>query len=201
MPSMISTSAVVACLFLSGGADASARSFRSLNTLPIRSLANAIPDATVCRGYSCDTEGQFCPPSAPGGSPFFSSYKGFTCCAGRWKDGGKQTCPNSAHTLPKYTGQFDNIGSGKCTVNNGQDPKSQYLTNTNENQCKRACRQNSACSGYSAANTGNCLLWLEGPLDSNNRYGGQWGGASCNVRQQKRRRLFLRRNFRGDTRK
>jgi hypothetical protein len=78
----------------------------------------------------------------------------------------------------KYTNQFDNIGSGKCTVNNGQDPKSQFLANTNESQCQKACRKNNACSGYSAATSGNCLLWLEGPLDSNSRYGAQWGGTS-----------------------
>ena len=82
-----------------------------------------------------------------------------------------------------YTNQFANIGSGKCTINNGRDPKEEFLSNTNENQCKRACLRNNACSGYSAASsTGNCLLWLEGPLDTSNRYGAQWGGASCNVR-------------------
>jgi hypothetical protein len=86
----------------------------------------------------------------------------------------------------EYTNQFDNVGSGKCTINNGRNPKSRFLANTNENQCKKACRKNTACSGYSAATTGNCLLWLEGPLDNTSRYGDSWGGASCNVRQQQR---------------
>ena len=84
-----------------------------------------------------------------------------------------------------YTNQFANIGSGKCTINNGRDPKEEFLSNTNENQCKRACLRNNACSGYSAASsTGNCLLWLEGPVFSltQHRNGAQWGGASCNMR-------------------
>merc|ERR1711959_3119 len=99
---------------------------------------------------------------------------------------GGASCNVRQQKAPKYTNQFNDIGSGKCTVNNGRDPKSQFLAGTNENQCKRACRRNKSCSGYSAAPaTNNCLLWLEGPLDSNNRYGASWGGASCNVRQQK----------------
>jgi len=110
---------------------------------------------------------------------------------GTWTDNGKLTNGKKTQwTKPVNIyvsgSQFVNIGSGKCTFNNGQDPKSQYLANTNEDQCKLACSKNNSCSGYSHSSdydtltASNCLLWLDGPLDG---HGAQWGHASCNVKQ------------------
>ena len=61
---------------------------------------SAVPNATSCRGWKCDTDGQFCPASQPG-----SSGTGFCCRSGKWVSG---ICPDvvTKNSAVEPTGDF-----------------------------------------------------------------------------------------------
>jgi len=81
----------------------------------------------------------------------------------------------SCSCLTKQDKSYVNLGAGKC-LDNGKEPKNEFLGGKTEAECKQTCDDGNTCGGYSWSISMNCWLWQQPTLTSG---GEAWGGASC----------------------